>query len=155
MTGVQTCALRSGVDIVDTAFDSMSGLTSQPALNSIVAAFEATERSTGLLLDNCNEISSYWAGVRPIYENFESDLKSGTTEIYRYEIPGGQYSNLKPQVESFGLGNKFKEVKEMYKSVNDMMGDIVKVTPSSKMVGDMAIFMVRREIGRASCRERV
>ena len=139
-------ATEAGVDIVDTAFDSMSGLTSQPALNSIVAAFEATERSTGLLLDNCNEISSYWAGVRPIYENFESDLKSGTTEIYRYEIPGGQYSNLKPQVESFGLGNKFKEVKEMYKSVNDMMGDIVKVTPSSKMVGDMAIFMVQNEL---------
>lgn len=89
------------------------------------------------------EISNYWASIRPIYAKFESDLRSGTTEIYRYEIPGGQYSNLKPQIESFGLVHKFNEVKEMYKKVNDMLGDIIKVTPSSKMVGDMAIFMVQ------------
>jgi len=81
--------------------------------------------------------------VRPVYNKFESDLKSGTAEIYKYEIPGGQYSNLKPQVESFGLGHKFKEVKEMYKKVNIMLGDIIKVTPSSKVVGDLAIFMVQ------------
>lgn len=139
-------AAEAGVDIADTAVDSMSGLTSQPALNSVVAALENTSRSTGMDLDKINEISNYWAAVRPVYANFESDLKSGTTEIYKYEIPGGQYSNLKPQVESFGLGHKFKEVKEMYRSVNKMVGDIIKVTPSSKMVGDMSIFMVQNEL---------
>lgn len=136
-------AAEAGVDIVDTAVNSMSGLTSQPALNSVVAALENTNRDTLIDPDKAEEISKYWAAVRPVYANFESDLKSGSTEIYKYEIPGGQYSNLKPQVESFGLGHKFKEVKEMYKNVNEMVGDIVKVTPSSKMVGDLAIFMVQ------------
>ena len=139
-------AAEAGVDIADTAINSMSGLTSQPALNSVVAALENTSRSTGIDLDAIDRISAYWAAVRPVYENFESDLKSGTTEIYKYEIPGGQYSNLKPQVESFGLGHKFKEVKEMYKDVNQMVGDIIKVTPSSKMVGDMSIFMVQNDL---------
>lgn len=143
--GVATVLMAAevGVDIVDTAFNSMSGLTSQPALNSVVAALENTRRNTGINLDNAEIISKYWESVRPIYANFESDLKSGSTEIYKYEIPGGQYSNLKPQVESFGLGHRFKEVKDMYKNVNEMVGDIVKVTPSSKMVGDFAIFMVQ------------
>ncbi|WP_077075342.1 pyruvate carboxylase [Aedoeadaptatus urinae] len=139
-------AAEAGVDIADTAINSMSGLTSQPALNSVVAALENTSRSTGIDLDAIDQISAYWAAVRPVYEQFESDLKSGTTEIYKYEIPGGQYSNLKPQVESFGLGHKFKEVKEMYKDVNQMVGDIIKVTPSSKMVGDMSIFMVQNDL---------
>ncbi len=139
-------AAEAGVDIVDTAFNSMSGLTSQPALNSVVAALENTQRATGINLDEVQEISEYWSDIRPIYSEFESGLKSGTAEVYKYEIPGGQYSNLKPQVESLGLGHKFKEVKEMYKSVNDMVGDIVKVTPSSKMVGDLAIFMVKNEL---------
>ncbi|MBS6611344.1 MAG: pyruvate carboxylase [Peptoniphilus harei] len=139
-------ATEAGVDIVDTAVNSMSGLTSQPALNSVVAALKNTNRDTKIDLDKAEEISKYWAAVRPVYENFESDLKSGTTEIYKYEIPGGQYSNLKPQVESFGLGHKFKDVKEMYKSVNEMVGDIVKVTPSSKMVGDFAIFMMQNDL---------
>ena len=139
-------AAEAGVDIADTAFNSMSGLTSQPALNSVVAALENTSRDTKIDLDKIEEISKYWEAVRPVYGKFESDLKSGTTEVYKYEIPGGQYSNLKPQVESFGLGHRFKEVKEMYKSVNDMVGDIVKVTPSSKMVGDFAIFMVQNDL---------
>ncbi|MDO5714275.1 MAG: pyruvate carboxylase [Tissierellia bacterium] len=139
-------AAEAGVDIADTAVNSMSGLTSQPALNSIVAALENTDRNTGIILEKAEDISRYWAAVRPVYQNFESDLKSGTTEIYRYEIPGGQYSNLKPQVESFGLGHKFKEVKEMYKSVNGMVGDIIKVTPSSKMVGDFSIFMIQNDL---------
>lgn len=139
-------AAETGVDIVDTAIDSMSGLTSQPALNSVVAALENTNRNTGISLDRVNEISNYWSAVRPVYSNFESELKSGTTEIYKYEIPGGQYSNLKPQVESFGLGHKFNEVKEMYREVNQMVGDIIKVTPSSKMVGDMSIFMVQNNL---------
>lgn len=139
-------AVEAGVDIVDTAFNSMSGLTSQPALNSVVAALENTERETGLNLDHMEEISRYWEAVRPVYAKFESNLKSGTTEVYKYEIPGGQYSNLKPQVESFGLGHRFEDVKSMYKKVNDMVGDIVKVTPSSKMVGDFAIFMVQNDL---------
>jgi pyruvate carboxylase len=139
-------AAEAGVDIVDTAFNSMSGLTSQPALNSVVAALENTGRDSGINLDDIQEISEYWSDIRPIYSQFESGLKSGTAEVYKYEIPGGQYSNLKPQVESFGLGHKFKEVKEMYKRVNEMLGDIVKVTPSSKLVGDLAIFMVRNDL---------
>ncbi len=139
-------ANHAGVDIVDAAFNSMSGLTSQPALNSVVAALEHTDRSTGLDLDNLQLISDYWSNIRPIYSEFESDLKSGTAEIYKYEIPGGQYSNLKPQVESFGLGHRFNEVKEMYKDVNEMLGDIVKVTPTSKVVGDLAIFMVQNDL---------
>jgi len=136
-------AAYAGVDIVDAAFNSMAGLTSQPALNSIVAALEHTEMSTGLNVDDLQLISDYWDDIRPIYSQFESGLKSGTAEIYKYEIPGGQYSNLKPQVESFGLGHRFDEVKQMYKTVNEMLGDIVKVTPTSKVVGDMAIFMVQ------------
>lgn len=146
--GVATVLLaaEAGVDIVDTAINSMSGLTSQPALNSIVAALDHTERDTGLDLDDIQLISDYWSDVRPIYSQFESELKSGTAEVYKYEIPGGQYSNLKPQVESFGIGHKFNEVKDMYKKVNEMVGDIVKVTPSSKMVGDMAIFMVQNDL---------
>ncbi len=136
-------AAEAGVDIVDTAFNTMSGLTSQPALNSIAAALKNTERDPGFKLDGIQKISNYWGAVRPVYEQFESDLKSGTAEIYKYEIPGGQYSNLRPQVESLGLGYRFNEVKEMYKKVNEMLGDIIKVTPSSKVVGDLAIFMVR------------
>jgi len=139
-------AADAGVDIADTAFNSMSGLTSQPALNSVVAALENTNRATGIILDEIQEIADYWDDIRPIYSQFESDLKSGTAEVYKYEIPGGQYSNLKPQVESFGLGHKFKEVKEMYRTVNEMLGDIVKVTPSSKLVGDLAIFMVKNDL---------
>lgn len=139
-------AADAGVDIVDTALNSMSGLTSQPALNSLVAALNNTERDTCIELAGIQKLSDYWATVRPVYSQFESDLKSGSAEIYRYEIPGGQYSNLKPQVESFGLGHRFNDVKEMYKTVNDMAGDIVKVTPSSKMVGDMAIFMVKNDL---------
>lgn len=139
-------AAHAGVDIVDTAFNSMSGLTSQPALNSVVAALKNTERDTGLDLDSIQNLSDYWTAVRPVYSQFESGLKTGTAEIYKYEIPGGQYSNLKPQVESFGLGHRFEEIKDMYRKVNHMVGDIVKVTPSSKMVGDLAIFMVRNDL---------
>lgn len=146
--GVSTIlmAAEAGVDIVDTAMSSMSGLTSQPALNAVVAALENTNRETGLDLSKLQSISDYWQDVRPVYKAFESDLKSTSVEIYKYEIPGGQYSNLKPQVESFGLGHRFGEVKEMFKSVNDIFGDIVKVTPSSKAVGDMAIFMVQNDL---------
>ncbi|KZL93355.1 pyruvate carboxylase [Clostridium magnum] len=139
-------AAHAGVDIVDTAFNSLSGLTSQPALNSVVAALTNTERDTGMDVDGLQKLSDYWSAVRPVYSQFESGLKTGSAEIYKYEIPGGQYSNLKPQVESFGLGHRFDDIKETFKKVNDMVGDIVKVTPSSKMVGDLAIFMVRNDL---------
>lgn len=139
-------AAQSGVDIVDAAFNSMSGLTSQPALNSVVAALQNSDRDTGLDPDKLQKIAEYWRDVRPVYGGFESELVTSTAEIYKYEIPGGQYSNLKPQVESFGLGYKFDEVKDMYKTVNAMLGDIVKVTPTSKVVGDMAIFMVQNDL---------
>lgn len=139
-------AVDAGVDIADVAISSMSGLTSQPSLNSVVAALENTSRDTKMNTDDLQKLSHYWSAVRPVFEQFESDLKSATAEIYKYEIPGGQYSNLKPQVDSFGLGHRFDEVKGMYKTVNEMLGDIIKVTPSSKTVGDMAIFMVQNDL---------
>ena len=139
-------AAEAGVDIADLAISSMSSLTSQPSMNAVVAALEGQERDTGLSLMDLQKLTDYWADVRERYVDFESDLKTPVTDIYRYEIPGGQYTNLKPQVESLNLGHRFLEVKEMYKKVNDMLGDIVKVTPSSKMVGDLAIFMVQNDL---------
>ncbi len=139
-------ASEAGVDIVDAAVSSMSGLTSQPSMDAIVAALEGSERDTGIKLDRLQELSSYYADVRLRYESFDKGLKTSTTDIYRYEIPGGQYTNLQPQVNSLGLGSRFDEVKEMYKTVNDMLGDLVKVTPSSKVVGDLAIFMVQNDL---------
>ena len=139
-------AAEAGVDIVDAAISSMSGLTSQPSLNSIAAALKYSDRDTLIDVDGIQRISDYWADVRPVYKSFESDLKTSSAEIYKYEIPGGQYSNLQSQVESFGLGHRYEDVKEMYKKVNMMLGDIVKVTPSSKAVGDMAIFMVQNDL---------
>ena len=139
-------AAEAGVDIADLAISSMSSLTSQPSMNAVVAALEGQERDTGLNMMDLQKLTDYWADVRERYVDFESDLKTPVTDIYRYEIPGGQYTNLKPQVESLNLGHRFLEVKEMYKKVNDMLGDIVKVTPSSKMVGDLAIFMVQNDL---------
>lgn len=149
-TGNQVAALlmaaEAGVDVVDAACAPLSGLTSQPSLDALVAALQGTERDTGLDLRRVQELSNYWADVRLRYESFDHGLKTSTTDIYRYEIPGGQYTNLRPQVESLGLGDRFEEVKEMYKTVNDMLGDPVKVTPSSKVVGDLAIFMVQNDL---------
>ncbi|SMC76586.1 pyruvate carboxylase [Papillibacter cinnamivorans] len=139
-------AAEAGVDIVDVAISSMSSLTSQPSMNAVVAALERQERDTGLDLQKLQGLTDYWSDIRERYDVFEAGIKSPATDIYRYEIPGGQYTNLKPQVESLGLGHRFDEVKEKYKTVNDMLGDIVKVTPSSKMVGDLAIFMVQNDL---------
>ena len=139
-------AAEAGVDIVDCATASLSSLTSQPSLSAVVAALEGQERDTGLNLQEVQRLDNYWADVRLRYQNFDKGLKNPTTDIYRYEIPGGQYTNLYPQVVSLGLGSRFDEVKEMYKTVNDMLGDLVKVTPSSKMVGDLAIFMVQNDL---------
>ena len=136
-------AAEAGVDIVDAAIDSMASMTSQPSLNAVVTALKGQDRDTGLDPDRLQKLSDYWADVRLRYASFEAGIKNPSTDIYRYEMPGGQYTNLKSQVESLGLGHQFEDVKEMYKAVNDMLGDIVKVTPSSKMVGDLAIFMVQ------------
>ncbi len=145
---IATCLLaaEAGVDIVDLAISSMSSQTSQPSLNSFVASLEGQDRDTGLNLSELQKLTDYWSDVRERYASFEGGIKYPATDIYRYEIPGGQYTNLKPQVESLGLGHRFDEVKEMYRTVNDMLGDIVKVTPSSKMVGDLAIFMVQNDL---------
>ena len=139
-------AVEAGVDIIDCAVASMSGLTSQPSMNAIVAALQGQERDTGFDIKRIEELSTYWADVRKRYEKFDKGLKTTSTDIYRFEIPGGQYTNLQPQVISLGLGSKFDQVKEMYKQVDIMLGGITKVTPSSKMVGDLAIFMVQNEL---------
>ncbi len=139
-------AAEAGVDIVDTAISSMSSLTSQPSMNAVVAALEGQERDTGFVPDELQKLTDYYADVRLRYKSFDNGLKSPVTDIYKYEIPGGQYTNLEPQVKSIGLGSRFSEVKEMYAVVNKMLGGLVKVTPSSKMVGDLAIFMVQNDL---------
>src|SRR5581483_9933265 len=134
------------VDIVDLALASMSGSTSQPNLNSVVAAVEHSPRDTGLDLAALNEFSDYWEQVRPAYALFDSAPKSGSAEVYLHEMPGGQYTNLKEQAASMGLGNRWPEIARTYAEVNQLFGDIVKVTPSSKVVGDMTLFLMSREM---------
>ena len=134
-------AIEAGVDIVDVAIASMSGLTSQPNFNALANVLEGHERDPKMNIKSLNEYSNYWEDVRQYYYPFESGLKAGTAEVYDHEIPGGQYSNLRPQAAALGLEDQFEEVKKNYAIVNDLFGDIVKVTPSSKVVGDMAIFM--------------
>ena len=139
-------AAEAGVDVVDTAIGPLANLTSQPSMNALVESLRGQERDTGFEPQRLQELADYWADVRLRYESFDKGLKVPVTDIYRYEIPGGQYTNLQPQVESLGLGHRFAEVKEMYRTVNLMLGDIIKVTPSSKMVGDLAIFMVQNDL---------
>ena len=139
-------AIEADVDIVDAAIASMSGLTSQPNLNSIVAMMQGHEREQSINLQSLNEYSNYWEDVREFYYPFESGLKAGTAEVYDHEIPGGQYSNLRPQAVALGLEHKFEEIKKNYAVVNRMLGDIVKVTPSSKVVGDMALYMTSNDL---------
>ena len=139
-------AAAAGVDVVDAALSSMSGMTSQPSLNALVAALEGTDRDTGIDTGDIQDLAEYWELAREPYAPFESGLKAGTADVYRHEIPGGQYSNFKPQAVALGLGDRWKEVKNMYRTVNDMLGEIIKVTPSSKAVGDMALFMVQNDL---------
>ncbi len=134
-------AIEAGVDVIDVALASVSGLTSQPNFNSIVAMMKGHPRELPINLDKLNELSGYWEDVREYYYPFECELKAGTAEVFDHEIPGGQYSNLRPQARSLGLEDKFQEIKKNYVVVNKLFGDIVKVTPSSKVVGDMALFM--------------
>jgi len=142
-------AVEAGVDIVDAAIAAMSGLTSQPNLNALCAALEGSERDPKLNVPKLNKVSNYWETVRTYYFPFESGLKSGTAEVYYHEIPGGQYSNYKPMVEGLDLGHKWEECKQMYRDVNMLFGDVIKVTPSSKIVADMAMFLVKSNITTA------
>ncbi|MDB6149073.1 MAG: pyruvate carboxylase [Chthoniobacter sp.] len=139
-------ASDAGCDVVDLALASMSGSTSQPNLNSIVAALERTPRETGLDLSTLNEFSDYWEQVRTFYAPFDTAPKAGSAEVYLHEMPGGQYTNLKEQAAAMGLGSRWPEIARTYREVNDLFGDIVKVTPSSKVVGDMALFLFTRGI---------
>ncbi len=135
-------AVDAGADAVDAALDSMSGLTSQPNLGSIVAALRGHPRDPGLATEPLRQMSHYWEGVRRYYSMFESDIRSGTSDVYRHEMPGGQYTNLREQARSLGIDHHWPEVAEAYAQVNQLFGDIVKVTPTSKVVGDMALTMV-------------
>ncbi len=139
-------AIEAGVDVVDVALASMSGLTSQPNFNSIVAALQGHRRENKLNLDGLNDFSNYWEAVREMYYPFEGELKAGTAEVYNHEIPGGQYTNLRPQARSLGLEHKFELIKDNYQAANLLLGDIVKVTPSSKVVGDLAMFMTANDL---------
>ncbi|MCB9257148.1 MAG: pyruvate carboxylase [Chitinophagales bacterium] len=134
-------AIEAGVDGIDVALSSMSGLTSQPNFNSIVNMMKGHERECAMNLPSLNEFSNYWEDVREYYYPFESELKAGTAQVYENEIPGGQYSNLRPQARGLGIEDKFETIKQNYKIANELFGDVVKVTPSSKVVGDMAMFM--------------
>jgi pyruvate carboxylase len=139
-------AAEAGVDIADLAIASMSGSTSQPNLNSIVAALQFTKRDTGLDLAALNELADYWEQVRGYYAPFDTAPKSGSAEVYLHEMPGGQFTNLKEQAASMGLAHRWPEIARTYAEVNQLFGDIVKVTPSSKVVGDMTMFLVTRGI---------
>ncbi|WP_410216781.1 pyruvate carboxylase [Paracoccus sp. (in: a-proteobacteria)] len=139
-------AAEAGVDAVDCAMDALSGNTSQPTLGSIVEALAQTDRSTGLDIGAVRAISNYWERVRESYAAFESGLQSPASEVYLHEMPGGQFTNLKSQARSMGLEDRWHEVAQAYADVNRMFGDIVKVTPSSKVVGDMALMMVSQNL---------
>ncbi|WP_320939857.1 pyruvate carboxylase [Lysinibacillus capsici] len=139
-------AIEAGVDIIDTALGSMAGLTSQPSANSLYYAMKGGKREVRADIDSLEKLSYYWEDVRKYYKDFESGMISPHSEIYVHEMPGGQYSNLQQQAKAVGLGDRWEEVKRMYSRVNLLFGDIVKVTPSSKVVGDMALFMVQNDL---------
>ncbi|QQP71049.1 pyruvate carboxylase [Carnobacterium sp. CS13] len=139
-------AVKAGVDIVDVAMSAMSGATSQPSMNSLYYALLDAERCPTFNIENAQQINHYWEDVRTRYSDFENGVNSPQTEVYQHEMPGGQYTNLQQQAKAVGLENKWDDVKKMYAVVNQMFGDIVKVTPSSKVVGDMALFMVQNKL---------
>lgn len=139
-------AAKAGVDIVDVASSSMSGTTSQPSMGSLYYALQGTERQPEVDIKNVEAVDRYWKSVRPYYQQFSNKMVGPQTDIYQTEMPGGQYSNLQQQANALRLGDRFEEVKKTYRQVNQMFGDIIKVTPSSKVVGDMALFMVQHEL---------
>ncbi|MEN2766575.1 pyruvate carboxylase [Ornithinibacillus xuwenensis] len=139
-------AIDAGVDVVDVACGPMAGLTSQPSAQTLYHALDGKERQPKMNIGSYEKLSHYWEDIREYYKEFESGMKSPHTEIYEHEMPGGQYSNLRQQAKAVGLGERWNEVKTMYRRVNDMFGDVVKVTPSSKVIGDMALFMVQNNL---------
>lgn len=141
-------AIEAGVDVVDCAIGALSGLTSQPNLNAMVEMMRFHKRENVYDIRSLNQFSTYWETVRAYYYPFESGMKGSSAAVFQHEIPGGQYSNLKSQAIALGLGNQFEEIKDRYVEVNDLFGDIVKVTPSSKVVGDMAQYMVANQISK-------
>ncbi|MCP8970283.1 pyruvate carboxylase [Ectobacillus ponti] len=147
-------AVEAGVDIVDVAMSSVAGLTSQPSASTLFYALEGQERQPAVNAKALDQLSHYWEDVRKYYSHFESGMNAPHTEVYMHEMPGGQYSNLQQQAKAVGLGDHFDEVTVMYRRVNDMFGDIVKVTPSSKVVGDMALFMVQNHLSEEDIYER-
>ncbi len=148
-TATIMAASEAGVDAVDCAMDALSGNTSQATLGSVVEALKHTDRDTGLSMDAVREISNYWEEVRGEYAAFETGMQAPSSEVYLHEMPGGQFTNLKAQAASMGLDDRWPEVAKTYAEVNQMFGDIVKVTPSSKVVGDMALMMVSQGLTRA------
>lgn len=147
-------AIEANVDVVDVALGGLSGLTSQPNFNAVVEMLKYQDREHPFEMEKLNQFSNYWEDTRELYYPFESGLKAGTAEVFQHEIPGGQYSNLRPQATALGLADRFTEVKKMYAAVNKMFGNLVKVTPSSKVVGDMAIFMVTNNLTPEDVMER-
>ncbi|MCH7225564.1 pyruvate carboxylase [Verrucomicrobiaceae bacterium E54] len=139
-------AARAGCDIVDLAMAAMSGSTSQPNLNSVCAALANSPQDPGLDFDTLNDLSDYWEETLLQYEPFDSAPRAGTAEVYEHEMPGGQYTNLREQANAMDLGHRWREIARTYAEVNQLFGDIVKVTPSSKVVGDMAMFLITRGI---------
>ena len=141
-----SAAVKAGVDIVDVAISAMSGATSQPSLSSLYYALENGDRAPEISMANVRQLNHYWEDVRPYYRSFENGIVAAQTEVYLHEMPGGQYSNLQQQAKAVGLGDRWDEIKQVYHDVNMMFGDIIKVTPSSKVVGDMALFMVQNDL---------
>jgi pyruvate carboxylase len=146
-------AIEAGADAVDGAIDSMSGLTSQPNLGAIAAALAGTEREPDVDPEAMQEASYYWEGVRRLYEPFEPDLRAPASDVFRHEMPGGQVTNLREQARAMGLDHRWPEVARAYAQVNHLFGDIVKVTPTSKVVGDMALFMVANDLTEADVQD--
>ncbi|PTO36083.1 pyruvate carboxylase [Enterococcus mundtii] len=149
-----SAATKAGVDIVDVAMSAMSGNTSQPSMSSLYYALVNGPRVPEINIANAQQLNHYWEDVRMYYKPFENGLNAPETEVYMHEMPGGQYSNLQQQAKAVGLGHRWDDIKKMYHTVNLMFGDIVKVTPSSKVVGDMALFMVQNELSEEDIYEK-
>ncbi|XP_041270749.1 pyruvate carboxylase, mitochondrial, partial [Onychostruthus taczanowskii] len=149
-------AAQAGADVVDVAVDAMSGMTSQPSMGAVVACARGTPLDTGIDLERVFEYSEYWEAARGLYAAFDctATMKSGNADVYENEIPGGQYTNLHFQAHAMGLGHKFKEVKKAYTEANKLLGDLIKVTPTSKVVGDLAQFMVQNGLSREEAEAR-
>ncbi|WP_161879431.1 pyruvate carboxylase [Alkalibacterium sp. MB6] len=147
-------AIRAGVDVIDVAQSALSGKTSQPSMGSLYYALEGTPHAPKVTIQNVEQLNKYWEDTRKYYTDFEEGMPAASTEVYTHQMPGGQYTNLKQQAKAVGLGDRWDDIKVMYTTVNDMFGDIVKVTPSSKVVGDMALFMIQNDLSEQDVYDR-